>query len=175
MKLTNIFDIINKNVKRNGEIEMDRMKTLTKYVLWLILFFIFSNIMIHFSIETTYQNIGRKDNLESVNVYQAQATKVNGRIKGTIYNKDDLIKNQYLRIDLYSGRDVFLGSKYIDVSSIRENETRNFEIYFKVYNVDYYEMKFTDEKVEGELPEMLKDLTKEQVRWGTFLALLIFK
>ena len=31
-----------------------------------------------------------------------------------------------------------------------------------------------DEKEEGELPEMLKDLTKEQVIWGTFLTFLIF-
>ena len=154
---------------------MDRMKTLLKYAIWLILFFIFSNIMINFTLETTYQDIGRKDNLEQVSVYQAQATKVNGRIKGTIYNNaENKIMNKYLRIDLYSERDVFLGSKYIDVSSMRDDETRNFEVYFKIQDVDYYEMRFTDEKIEGELPEMLQDLTKEQVRWGTFLAFLIF-
>lgn len=154
---------------------MDRVKTLLKYALWVVLFFIFSNIMINFTIETTYQDIGRKDNLEQVTVYQAQATKVNGRIKGTIYNNaENKITNNYLRIDLYSERDVFLGSKYIDISSMRDNETRSFEEYFKIQDVDYYEMKFTDEKVEGELPEMLQDLTKEQVAWGTFLAFLIF-
>ena len=79
----------------------------------------------------------------------------------------------YLRIDLYSERGNFLGSKYIDVSNMRDNETRELEAYFKVQDVDYYEMKFTDEKEEGELPEMLKDLTREQVVWGTFLTFLI--
>ena len=154
---------------------MDRMKTLLKYVLWVILFFIFSNIMINFSLETTYQDIGRKDNLEQVNVYQAQATKINGRIKGSIYNNtESQILNDYLRIDLYSERDVFLGSRYVDISALRDNETRNFEVYFKMQDVDYYEMNFTDEKVEGELPEMLQDLTKEEVIWGTFLTFLIF-
>ena len=154
---------------------MDRMKTFLKYALWLILFYIFSNLMIYLNIETTYQNIGRKDNIEQVTVYQAQATKINGRIKGNIYNKaENKIKNNYLRIDLYSERDNYLGSKYIDVSNMRDNETREFEIYFKVQDVDYYEMKFTDEKEEGELPEMLKDLTKEQVFFGTFLTFLIF-
>ena len=154
---------------------MDRMKTLAKYVIWLVLFYIFSNLMIYLNIESTYQNIGRKDNLPQVTVYQAQATKVNGRIKGSIYNSEaNKITNKYLRIDLYSERDVFLGSKYIDVSTMRDSETRNFEEYFKVQDVDYYEMKFTDEKQEGELPEMLKDLTREQVVWGTFLAFLIF-
>ena len=154
---------------------MDRMKTLTKYVLWVILFYIFSNLMIYLNLETTYQNIGRKDNLSQVTVYQAQATKINGRIKGTIYNDaENKITNNYLKIDLYSERDNYLGSKYIDVSNMRDNETREFEIYFKVQDVDYYEMKFTDEKEEGELPEMLKDLTKEQVLIGTFLTFLIF-
>lgn len=153
---------------------MDRMKTLLKYALWIILFYIFSNLMIYLNLETTYQNIGRKDNLEQVTIYQAQATKVNGRIKGTIYNnKKNKITNKYLRIDLYSERGNFLGSKYIDVSNMRDNETRELEVYFKVQDVDYYEMKFTDEKEEGELPEMLKDLTREQVVWGTFLTFLI--
>ena len=154
---------------------MDRMKTFLKYAIWIILFYIFSNILIYLNLETTYQNIGRKDNLPQVTVYQAQATKINGRIKGSIYNgSEHKITNKYLRIDLYSERDVFLGSKYIDVSTMRDDETRNFEEYFKVQDVDYYEMKFTDEKEEGELPEMLRDLTKEQVFWGTFLTFLIF-
>lgn len=154
---------------------MDRMKTFFKYAIWIILFYIFSNTLIYLNLETTYQNIGRKDNLPQVTVYQAQATKINGRIKGSIYNgSEHKITNKYLRIDLYSERDVFLGSKYIDVSTMRDDETRNFEEYFKVQDVDYYEMKFTDEKEEGELPEMLKDLTKEQVFWGTFLTFLIF-
>lgn len=153
---------------------MDRMKTFFKYAAWIILFFVFSEIMININLEATYKDIGRKDNIEQVTVYQADATKINGRIKGTINNKNNLIKNNYLRIDLYSERNNFLGSKYIDVSNMREDETRNFEIYFKVQDVKYYEIKFTDEKEEGELPEMLQDLTKGEVIWGVFLTFLIF-
>ena len=153
---------------------MDRMKTFLKYAMWIILFFIFSEIMININLEATYKDIGRKDNIEQVTVYQADATKINGRIKGTIDNENNTIQNKYLRIDLYSERDNFLGSKYIDVSNMREDETRNFEVYFKVQDVEYYEIKFTDEKEEGELPEMLKDLTKNEIRWGIFLTFLIF-
>lgn len=154
---------------------MDRMKTFLKYAIWIILFFIFSNIMIKLNIETTYQNIGRKDNLQQVSIYQAQATRINGRIKGTIQNKgENKITNDYLRIDLYSERNVFLGSKYIDVSSMRDDETKDFEMYFKVQNVDYYELSFTNEKKEGELPEMFRDLTRGELIVGTFLTFLIF-
>ena len=128
------------------------------------------------SLETTYQNIGRKDNLQQVTIYQAQATKVNGLIKGTIYNDaNNKITDRYLKIDLYSERGNLLGTKYIDLLGIRENETRNLEVYFKIQDVDYYEISFTEEKEEQEkLPEMVKDLTKEQVVWGTFLTFLIF-
>ena len=154
---------------------MSRIKTFLKYAIWLIAFYIFSNIMIYFNLETTYQNIGRKDNLPQVAIYQAQATKINGRIKGRVYNNsENKITSKYLRVDLYSARDILLGSKYIDVSTMRENETRNIEIYFKVQDVEYYEITFTDEKEEGELPELLKDLTREEVVWGTFLTFLIF-
>ena len=149
---------------------MDRMKILLKYALWLILFFIFSEIMIYLNIETTYQNIGRKDNVSQITIYQAQATKINGRIKGKI-NDDAQITNKYIRIDLYSERDNFLGSKYIDISELGQN--KEFEIYFKVQDVSYYEIKLVDEKEEGELPEMVKDLTQSEVLWGTFLTLLI--
>ena len=155
---------------------MDRMKTFLKYILAIIIFFFFSNFLIYMSLETTYQNIGRKDNLQQVTIYQAQATKVNGRIKGTIYNDaNNKITDRYLKIDLYSERGNLLGTKYIDLLGIRENETRNLEVYFKVQDVDYYEISFTEEKEEqAELPEMVKDLTKEQVVWGTFLTFLIF-
>lgn len=155
---------------------MDRMKTFLKYILAIIIFFFFSNFLIYMSLETTYQNIGRKDNLQQVTIYQAQATKVNGRIKGTIYNDDNnKITDRYLKIDLYSERGNLLGTKYIDLLGIRENETRNLEVYFKIQDVDYYEISFTEEKEEQEeLPEMVKDLTKEQVVWGTFLTFLIF-
>ena len=155
---------------------MDRMKTFLKYILAIIIFFFFSNFLIYMSLETTYQNIGRKDNLQQVTIYQAQATKVNGRIKGTIYNDaNNKITDRYLKIDLYSERGNLLGTKYIDLLGIRENDTRNLEVYFKIQDVDYYEISFTEEKEEQEeLPEMVKDLTKEQVVWGTFLTFLIF-
>lgn len=155
---------------------MDRMKTFLKYILAIVIFFFFSNFLIYMNLETTYQNIGRKDTLEQVTIYQAQATKVNGRIKGTIYNDvNHKINDRYLKIDLYSENGNLLGTKYVDLLGIRENETRELELYFKVQDVDYYGMSFTEEKDEqGELPEMVKDLTKEDILWGTFLTFLIF-
>ena len=155
---------------------MDRMATFLKYAIWIVLFFIFSEFMIKLNLETNYNALGRKDNIAQVKVYQAEATRVNGRIKGNIFNdENNKIENIYLKIDYYSTNNNLLGSKYIDVSNMRDNETRNFEAYFKLNDVKYYEMKFVNKKDEqGELPEMVKDLTKGQVLLGTALAILIF-
>ena len=153
---------------------MSRMKTFFKYAMWVILFFIFSEIMININLETVYRNIGRKDNLPQVTIYQAQATKVNGRIKGTIKNQaENKIESKYIKVDFYSERDVLLGTKYIDVSAMRENETQDLELYFKLQNVDYYEMSFTNEKTESEITLLPQDLTISQIRWLSFLTFLL--
>lgn len=153
---------------------MSRMKTFFKYAIWIILFFIFSEIMININLETTYRNIGRKDNLPQVIVYQSQATKVNGRIKGTITNKsENKIEYKYIKVDFYSERDVLLGTKYIDVSAIREDETQNLELYFKLQDVSYYEMSFTNEKTESEIELLPKDLTANEIFWTAFLGFLL--
>lgn len=153
---------------------MSRMKTFFKYAMWVILFFIFSEIMININLETVYRNIGRKDNLLQVTIYQAQATKVNGRIKGIIKNQaENKIESKYIKVDFYSERDVLLGTKYIDVSAMRENETQDLELYFKLQNVDYYEMSFTNEKTESEITLLPQDLTTSQIRWLAFLTFLL--
>ena len=154
---------------------MDRMKTFFKYAMCIILFFIFSEIMINLNLETTYQNIGRKDNLSQVTVYQAQATKVNGRIKGKIFNDaENKVGGKYLKIDLYSERNNNLGTKYIDISNIKQNETQEIELYFKLQDVEYYSLSFTDEKKENEITLLPHDMTREQIIWGTFFTILIF-
>lgn len=152
---------------------MDRMKTFLKYALCVIGFIIFSEILINISLETTYRQIGRKDNIEQISIYQAQATKVNGRLKGTIYNKGNTITNKYLKIDFYSERDINLGSKYIDVSNMREDETREIEMYFKLQDVEYYNISFTDEKEEVEIELLPNDMTKGELILGTIVTMLI--
>lgn len=153
---------------------MSRMKTFFKYTMWIILFFIFSNIMITINLETTYKNIGRKDNLEQITIYQAQATKVNGRIKGKISNNsENKINGKYVKVDFYSERDILLGTKYIDISDLKENETKDIEMYFKLQDVGYYEISFTEQKEENEIELLPKDLTKNEIILVTIFTLLI--
>ena len=81
---------------------MSRMKTFFKYAMWVILFFIFSEIMININLETVYRNIGRKDNLPQITIYQAQATKVNGRIKFDMFKELNPLLHSELRLAVMS-------------------------------------------------------------------------
>lgn len=152
---------------------MDRLKTFLIYTLIVIGFFIFSEFLINVSLNTTYKTIGRKDNLAQVQVYQAEATKVNGRLKGTIYQtQENPIETKYLQVDFYSARNVKLGTKYIEVEKGKEEQ--EFELYFRLNNVNYYDISRTNEKTQTEMELLPADLTKPEIIVGTIFAILMF-
>lgn len=155
---------------------MDRMKTLLKYALWVIGFFILSDFLINVGLESTYKDIERKDEISQVSIYQADATKVNGRIRGIIKNSQpENLNGKYIKIDFYSKRDVYLGKKYVEVNELEENGTLNFEVLFKLQDVEYYRVSITDEKEDGgEIEIIPKELTRPEIIVATALAFLIF-
>ncbi len=155
---------------------MDRVKTLFMYASWVILFFIFSNFLINVGLNATYKPIERRDNVSQVNIYQAEATLVDGRIRGLITNSEtDDLSGKYLEVDFYSERDVYLGRKIIDINQLQANETQNFEILFKLEDVEYYSVSIVDERPEGEEIEILLDgWTTTDVVVATVITMLIF-
>ena len=146
------------------------------YALWVILFIIFSEFLINVGLNSSYRPIERRDNVSQVNVYQAEATLVNGRIRGLITNSEtDNISNKYLEFDFYSERDVYLGKKIINVNELQPGETQNFEILFKVEDVNYYTVSVLNERPEGEEIEILPEgWTTTDIIIATALTLLIF-
>ena len=155
---------------------MKRVKTLFMYALWVVLFIIFSDFLINVGLNSSYRPIERRDNVSQVNVYQAEATLVNGRIRGLITNSEtDNISNKYLEFDFYSKRDVYLGKKIIDINELQVGETQNFEILFKLEDVDYYTVSVLDERPEGEEIEILPEgWTTGEIVVATVFTLLIF-
>ena len=146
------------------------------YALLVVLFIIFSDFLINVGLNSSYRPIERRDNISQVNVYQAEATLVNGRIRGLITNSEtDNISNKYLEFDFYSERDVFLGKKIINVNELQAGETQNFEILFKLENVNYYTITVLDERPKGEEIEILpEDWTTGEIVVATVFTLLIF-
>ena len=143
---------------------MKRMKTFLIYLLIFVGFFVLSDVLINVSLNTSYHIITRKDNLEQVVINQAEATQVNLRIKGTVTNLvENPITLKYMRVDFYSERDNLVGSRYIDVSNLKENESMDVEINLRLDDIDSYSISFTNDKSTEEVDWLPADLSGKQI------------
>ena len=143
---------------------MKRMKTFLIYLLIFVGFFVLSDVLINVSLNTSYHTITRKDNLEQVVTNQAEATQVNLRIKGTVMNlEENPITLKYMRVDFYSERDNLVGSRYIDVSNLKENESMDVEINLRLDDIDSYSISFTNDKSTEEVDWLPADLSGKQI------------
>lgn len=146
---------------------MGTIKKFAKYAIWIILFWILSDILIYYGLNSTYKDITAKNEIANqIEVDTAEATKVNGRIKGKIINKEDSdLSEKYLKIDLYTEKENLLGTKYLDIGSLRENEVKNFETYFKMQNVKFYDISIVEKKEEDNPSDVFlkEDISKFRV------------
>lgn len=152
---------------------MDRMKTFFKYFLIVVLFYIFSNLMINAFFKISYKDI-RDYKIEVndlfVDVSEAKATSRNGYIKGIVKNKNEnAIENKYLKISFLSKNKNVLGEKYIKIDKIESQQLRNFEVKFDYDNVKSFKIEMTDTKPEEvDFIELIKnnaqDLVNETIK-----------
>lgn len=140
---------------------MDTMKKFAKYLIWLILFWILSDILIYLGINSTYKDINAKGEIPTgIEVIEMQATTVNGRTK--IKVNDTNLSGKFLKIELYSSTGVNLGTQYIEIGKIKENEAKEIETYFKISEVKSYAISVTEEmgeSTEGFMDTALSALT----------------
>ncbi len=127
---------------------MKRLKTFLLYALAIAAFWFLSDFLIYMAINGTYQSIETKIMVESpdVNIGESKATYVNGYVKGNIYNNtENTINDKYLKIDLYSPRDIHLGTKYVKIENLEPERTMDFEMWFKLTDVEYCIVDITDD------------------------------
>lgn len=150
---------------------MSRLKTFAKYAIWIILFWILSDILIYYGVNSTYKNLKIKNEIPSqITIKNAEATKVNGRIKGTIANKEDSdMSGKYLKIDLYSDNGNLLATEYEEIGNLRTNEVKSFETYFKMQDVKQYEVNIVDKKTEETTSDVF--MTEDMKNTGVLLLL----
>lgn len=151
---------------------MSTVKQFAKYVIWIILFWILSDILIYYGLNSTYKDIENKgDNISQVTVSAAEATKVNGRIIGKISNTEETdLSGKYLKINLYAESGNLLATEYVEIGKLRANEVKSFESYFKMQDVKSYDINIVDNKEEDTTGVfMTEDMTKIGV-----LALLTY-
>lgn len=138
---------------------MDRMKSFAKYAIWIILFWILSDILIYFGINSTYKDIKQRGETPTgVEIIQMQATTVNGRVKIKVNNIE--LSGKFLKIDLYSSTGVNLGTQYLEIGNVKES--KEIETYFKISEVKSYEITVVEEigeSTEGFMDTALSTLS----------------
>lgn len=150
---------------------MSQIKRFGKYIIWIMLFWILSDILIYAGINSTYKDMENKgDNIPGIEVVQMQSTKVNGRIKLKLKNPE--FSGKYLKIDLYSDIGNRLGTQYINIGQIKENQVKDIETYFKMTDIKSYEISITEEARETTVGFDNEEMSKFAVL--TLLAYMVF-
>lgn len=150
------------------------MKKFRIYALCVILFFIFSNIMIDIALKTSYDPIDTYKTVPNginIDINEAKATYANGYVGGTITNKNETTLNTYIKIDLYTKRDVCMGTKYVEIKDLKQDETKDFRMGFKYTDVDYAKITLVDE-VPEQVPE--ESFISENLRGIMLLKTVVF-
>ena len=127
---------------------MDTVKIFVKYIIWIILFWILSDFLINVGLKTTYKEMQKIGQIPSgIQVKEIKSTAVNGKIN-LVVNSTSL-SGKFIKVDLYSSKDNLLGTQYLDIGEIKENQTKEIDTYFKILDVKKYEISVTDEKGES--------------------------
>ena len=153
---------------------MSKLKKFFKYILLLVAFMIFSELIINVGLNSSYKKIQRKDNIPQVEMKQAEATLVNGRMKGTIKNSnEDFLTNKFVQVELFSKRDVLVGRKYIPITTTEVTRTQDFEFYFELKDVTSYKVSIVNEKQGEEIKLITTELSKPEIYVITLFTLMM--
>lgn len=147
---------------------MKRMKTFFKYFLIVVLFYVFSNIMINAFFKISYKDMhGYQIDVNPifVDVTEAKATKRNGYINGIVKNNTETtVENKYLKVSMLSKNNNVLGEKYIKIDKIEPKQLRKFEVKFDYDDVKTFKIELTDTKPEEvDFIELIKNNAKDLV------------
>lgn len=146
IKNLSLLCVPSKQKEKGMDFNMARMKRLFTYAIWVIAFFIFSQIMIYIAINTTYKYKPVEGKSSLITTAEVQATSINGIAKCWIKNNtQNKIENKYIKIDCYSKNDVLMGTKYIKIDEMQTNEEKEFEVRFNYSRVDKAQIEIVNE------------------------------
>lgn len=155
---------------------MDRVKQFGRYALMIIVFYIISDVLIYFGLIGMYKNFSGEIVTETpiVEVLEAKATKQSGFIKGKVKNDtESKIEEKYIKIDLFSERDTYLGSKYLKIQNLDVNQEISFETQFEFSNIYRYELSVVEKEREYTEEELVSDEIRDLFLTGILLRMIM--
>lgn len=137
---------------------MSRMKTFFIYLLLFVGLYVVSNLLIDAYIKTSYYKIETYDidvKEANITIMTAKASKDDGHIEGKIVNNtNEKVTNRYMKVELFSNKDVNLGTEYVKIDELNPGDLKNFKIDFACDNVTSFKITFiSEEQRNAERPE----------------------
>ena len=158
---------------------MGRIKLFWKWLVLFALLYLFVDFICFASVKLMYKNLDKYEilvNNPKIEIIEAKGTYANGYIKGRLTNNtNSLIDNKYIKVDVYSERNVNLGTEYIKIEKLDLAKTMDFEVKYSYTDVASYEIDIVDTMPETEDIQFIKydEETKLYMVIGGILALWV--
>ena len=125
---------------------MDKVTKFIKYIIAIVLLMLFTNLCTYIGFNASYKNIETtKDLPKGLEIKLSQATKVCGRIYGAITsNEDNNLEGKYIKTNIYTDLGTLVGTKYIKIKDINQNEPKKFAVNFQAENIKSYDINIVD-------------------------------
>lgn len=157
---------------------MKRMKTFFKYFLAIVIVYFLVNLGTFYVLKSTYKtkDYTIEDSILDIQVTEAEATFVNGNLKGVAENNTDAyVSDKYLKIESYSKRDVLLGTKYVQLKNLNSGEETSFEASFNYQQIDHIKISVINaEEVPESADELFDDPEEAKINFLIFFVALFF-
>jgi len=156
---------------------MGRLKTFRTWLILFILLYLFVDFICFASVKMMYKDLNEYEILvksPKIEILDAKGTYANGYIKGVLTNNtNSIIENKYIKVDVYSERNVNLGTEYIKIERLDIGKARDFEVKYSYTDVANYKIDVVDTKPEKETikPIRLEPEVKIAILVGSLLCI----
>lgn len=161
---------------------MGNMKKITKFILFFVILYFFSNFACMKIIASKYEdkrdNIKIVSNVEGVeiNFEEFSAAFSNGKVRGSVTNNTDAeLKNKAIQMDFYSKFNNKIGTKYMELGDIPNGENSGFSTQFNYDNINRAEVYLIDaedaeDKSKRFMEWMPDDLKLDRIPWWAWIG-----
>ena len=108
-------------------------------------------------------------------------TSVNGRILGEVTSTENRnLNGKYLKVNIFSKTDDLVGTKYLKLENLNNNEPKKFAVYFSTENVKNYTIDVLNdsEEIEREslrISEVFKNtFTSDEIKVYRVIGLILY-
>ena len=142
---------------------MSKLKTYFKYILLLVVLFIFVSIVSKLLIISMYKP---KDctvlfDSPTIEIIDSKATNANGYIYGCITNTTgSTIENKYIKLDCYSEYDNNINTGYAQIFKLEPDESQYFIIKYRCEGTERVEISMSDTAPDYLLNHIHMELTQ---------------